>query len=333
MMHLKVRNTKAENTRQKLLDLGVLEKNRKILRDREFVLFPIKEPVEINDTEIVEIQSVNLEKKPISLKDALKGKLTEEELKTLPRAFDTIGDIAIIEIPDELLDKKEIIGNALLPVFKGIKVVALKESMVDTEFRTRKVEIIAGEKRTETIHREFDCIYKLDIHSAYFSPRLGTERIRIAKQVKNNERVLVMFAGVGPYAILIAKKAKPREIYAIELNPEAFRYMKENIKLNKVDVIPILGDARKETKKLGKFDRIVMPLPKDAGNFLDVAIPALEKNGIIHFYDFSHNERESIERVKKICSGLDYNIEILNAVKCGSYSPCLFRICVDFMVV
>ncbi len=332
-MHLKVRNANAGNIRQKLLDLGVLEKNRRILRDREFVFFPVKEPVGIDDTEIVEITSENPEKMPISLKDALKGKFTENELKILPRAFDTIGDIAILEIPDELFEKREIIGNSLLSVFKSIKVVALKDSGVDTEFRTRKIRIIAGEKRTETIHREFDCVYKLDIQSAYFSPRLGTERMRVAKQVKGSERVLVMFAGVGPYAILIVKKSKPGEIYAIELNPDAFRYMKENIKLNKVDVIPILGDVREETRKLGKFDRIVMPLPKDAGNFLDVAIPALEKNGIIHFYDFSHNEEESIEKVKNICSELGYDIEILNAVKCGSYSPCLFRICVDFMVV
>lgn len=332
-MHLKVRNIKAENIRQKLLNLGVLEKTRRILRDRDFVFFPITKAIEIPDTEIVEILSGNLKRKPISLKDALKGKLMEKELKILPRAFDIIGDIAILEIPDKLLEKKEIIGNSLLSVFKSIKVVALKESRVDTEFRTRKIEIIAGEKRTETIHKEFDCIYKLDIESAYFSPRLGTERMRIVKQVKDGERILVMFAGVGPYAILIAKKSKPREVYAIELNPDAFGYMKENIKLNKVNVIPILGDVRKETKKLGKFDRIVMPLPKDAGNFLDVAIPALERNGIIHFYDFSHNEKESVEKVKEICNKLNYNIEILNAVKCGSYSPRIFRICMDFSVI
>ncbi|RLI92297.1 MAG: class I SAM-dependent methyltransferase family protein [Candidatus Altiarchaeales archaeon] len=269
-------------------------------------------------------------KKPRSLKDALKHKLNDNELRLVPRAFDIIGDIAIIEIPDELSDRKHIIGETLIDIFKNINVVANKIEKINTEFRTRNLEIIAGENRTETIHKEYNCLYKLDITKAYFSPRLGNERFRIASQVKRNERVLVMFAGVGPYAILIAKISKPREVCAIELNPVAFEYMLENIKLNRVEVRAFNGDVREITPRIGKFDRIVMPLPKDAGNFLDIALPALNKNGIIHFYDFSESERMSIEKVKKICRRLGYEIEILNSVRCGSYSPRIYRICIDF---
>lgn len=332
-MHLKVKKEGCEAVRKRLLDLGILDRSRRILSNGDFLFIPILEAaIEIQDAEIVWIEGKGIKRRPISLRDSLKGKLTEEELKIAPKSFDLIGDIAILEIPEELEDKKEIIGNSLLETFKSIKVVANKRSAVKTEFRTREIEIIAGEKRTETLHREYGCVYKFDISQAYFSPRLGTERKRIAEMVQGNERVLVMFAGIGPYAVLISKKSKAAEVYAIELNPNAIEYMNENIRLNKVNVIAIQGDVRDEVPMLGKFDRIVMPLPKDAGNFLDIALPALKKNGVIHFYDFSRNEEESIEKVKKICSDFGYEIEILEAVKCGSYSPDIFRICVDFRV-
>ena len=270
-------------------------------------------------------------KKPKSLKEALNDKLSPEKLKLVPRSWDIVGDIAILDIPIQLDDEKELIGNTLLNTFKPIRVVVNKLSEVKTEYRTRKFEIIAGEDRTETIYREYECRYKLDIEGAYFSPRLGTERIRIANQVKADERVLVMFAGIGFYPVLIAKKSNA-EVYGIELNPVAFGYMEENIRLNKVSVTPIQGDVRKKTSDLGKFDRVVMPLPKDAENFLDISLPALKDDGIIHFYDFARNGEETAKKVEKICLELGYETKILDVVRCGSYSPALSRFCTDFRI-
>lgn len=270
-----------------------------------------------------------------SFKDFLKGTLNEDELKILPRSFDIIGDIAIIEIPPELEKREKEIADALLK-FKNIKVVAKKAGIFEGEFRTRKLEIIGGENRKETIHKELSCKYILDVEKVYFSERLENERLRILNQVKDNEKILVMFAGVGPYAILIAKK-KNVEVYAIELNPVGYEYMVKNVKLNKVNVNCILGDVKIETPKLvknvGKFDRIIMPLPKDAGNFLDVALEAIKKGGIIHYYGFSDDPKKFADEVKRIAKNLNYEIEILNSVKCGSYSPRIYRICVDFKVI
>ena len=331
-MHLKVRERDGEEVRKKLIDLGILDKNRRILRDEGFLFIPILEEIDLPDAEIVWMEGGEIERKPFSLKESLKNKLSGDELRIAPKSFDLIGDIAVLEIPEGLSGKKGVIGDSLLETFGNIKVVACKKAGVGTEYRTREVEVIAGESRTETVHREYGCLYKLDINSAYFSPRLGTERMRVAEQVGSGERVLVMFAGVGPYAVLIFRESGAR-VCAVELNPVAFRYMEENILLNKVDVVAVEGDVRDEVPRLGKFSRIVMPLPKDAGDFLDLALPALEKNGVIHFYDFSHNEDESIEKVRKIGGDLGYEIQILDAVKCGSYSPGIFRICVDFRVI
>jgi len=265
-----------------------------------------------------------------ALRNFLRQNLSENEIKFLPRSFDVIGDIAIIEIPKELEAKKEIIGKALLN-FKHIKVVMNKKGKVEGVYRTRDLEIIAGENRTETIYKEYGCRYVLDVQKMYFSPRLGNERNRIAEQVNEKERVLVMFAGVGPYAILIAKKKKT-ETYAIELNHDACEYMYKNIKINKVNVHLIEGDVAEETHRLGKFDRIIMPLPKDCKEFLDVALNALNKNGIIHYYGFSHSPEEFSEEIKEKCRNLGYEINVLAAVRCGSYAPRIDRVCVDFRV-
>jgi tRNA (guanine37-N1)-methyltransferase len=332
-MHLKVASNKGEDARKKVLAEGAYDSGREIQRQGSFLFIPITKKVIFPGAEIVELAGIAVKKGPRSLREALAGKLSAGEFEKLPKAYDLIGDIAVVEIPDELSCKKKEIGGALLSTFKNIKVVANKKTGVGTEYRTRDVEVIAGVNRTETIHRESGCVYKLDVTSAYFSPRLGTERMRVASQVNAGERVLVMFAGIGPYAILIAKSAKPSEVYAVELNPSAVDYMKENIRLNKVDMKAILGDAGVEAGKHGLFDRIIMPLPKDAGNFLDKALPALNPGGVINYYTFKGTTEEAVQEVRDICSRLGYKIEILDSVECGTYSPQLSRMCVDFRVL
>ena len=331
-MHLKVASSKGEEARKKILSEGAYDPRREIQRQGAFLFIPLTKKVVFPGAEIVKLAGIQVKKKPSSLKEALTGSQSAEELEKLPKAYDLIGDIAIVEIPEVLAGKRKEIGEALLSTFKNIKVVANKKTSVGTEYRIRDVEVIAGEKRTETVHREAGCVYKIDVTTAYFSPRLGTERMRVASQVKEGERVLVMFAGIGPYAILISKSARPKEVYAVELNPSAVEYMNENIKLNKVAVKAILGDAGVEAGKHGLFDRIIMPLPKDAGNFLDKALPALNKGGLINYYTFKGTTEEAAQEVKDICSKLGYKIEIIDSVECGTYSPQLSRMCVDFRV-
>ena len=331
-MHLRVPRQRCEEIRNKLISENALDRTKKIQSEDGYIFIPLSKKVSIPGTEVVEIKAEPQEDRKKSLIDSLKGKLSDAEMAYVPRSFDLIGDVAILEIPDEIFDKRKIIGEALLETFKNIKVVANKKTSVGTEYRTREVEVIAGENRTETLHREHGCVYKLDVTTAYFSPRLGSERMRVAEQVRDGERVLVMFAGIGPYPVLIAKKRKPSEVVAIELNPEGVKYMLENIKQNKVKVKAVLGDAGEEVKKLGKFDRIIMPLPKDAGNFLAQTLPALNKGGVINYYTFTHTTDEAAEEARKICEGLGYKIQVLASVECGTYSPCLSRMCVDFQI-
>ncbi len=268
-----------------------------------------------------------------ALKEALKGKLTEKQLSLVPKSFDIVGDILIFsDFPEELKKKEKIIGHEILKLMKNVKVVCKKTKIHSGVFRTKKVKIMAGEKRKTTEHKENNVRVRLNVETCYFSPRLSNERLRIAKLVKKGESVLVMFSGVAPYPIVLSKNTLAKEIYGIEINPFAHKFAEENAKLNKTDNVKLfLGDVKKVIPKLKKkFDRIVMPLPKSAEEFLDIALKVAKKGAIIHFYDFIFEENfdQAVDKIKKHCK----KFKIIQIVKCGQYSPRKYRICVDFEV-
>ncbi len=265
----------------------------------------------------------------------MEGDLGEEELEEVPTSFDVVGDIAVIKIPDVLAGKKGIIGEALMKVQGNVNTVLNQTSPVSGEFRTRDLEFIAGEDKTETIHKEYGCSFKVDLAKVYFSPRLGHERNRIAQLVSPEEVVTNMFAGVGCYSILIAKHSDPEKVYSIDKNEHSVKYMKENVRINKVGekVIPIRGDARKviEEHLQGKADRVLMPLPEFARDFLDSAVQALkQEGGIIHFYDYGEEPDlfdPSFDFVKKELS--DKIVKLKNKRILRSYAPDLYHIVLD----
>mgnify|MGYP001559023069 FL=1 len=269
-----------------------------------------------------------------SLKEYIKNVIPKDKLNLVPKSFDQIGSIALFnEFPQELKKDEKIIGNALLKINKNIKTVAVKKEKFLGKFRLQKVRIIAGKKTKETIHKENSIILKLNIEKVYFSPRTSSERARIANSIKQNESVLVMFSGSGILPLVISKNSKAREICGIELNKNAHKYALENLKLNKSKNITLIkGDVKKILPKIKKkFDRIIMPLPKDSESYLDLALKHLNKKGIIHFYDFAKEEdfpKSSINKIKKHCK----KFKILKAVKCGQYSPRTYRVCIDFQV-
>lgn len=274
---------------------------------------------------------------PRDLREALKGKLTGEELRQF-RAFDIVGDIAVVKLPDELLPKKRVIGEALMQVHRHVRTVLRQTSVVSGEFRTRELEVIAGEPKTETTYREGGCSFKVDLAKVYFSPRLATERLRVAKQVKPGEVVANMFAGVGCYSILIARYSRAARIYSVDKNPAAFDYMYTNIRINKVGdrVVPILGDAREviETHLKGKADRVLMPLPEFARKFFDVALFALKpEGGVVHFYDFGKEPdlfSSSFEFARSAAKGRKVKLLASRAIR--SYATRVYHIVLDLKI-
>ncbi|RLE49053.1 MAG: hypothetical protein DRJ33_08565 [Candidatus Methanomethylicota archaeon] len=302
---LLVDKSAGEVFRKKLHQLSLLDNHYKIRRINDKIAFPLKAPPtqellaelkKLGDFVLSSMEFEELRRKPRDLIEALGDVLTPFELSLLPRSFDVVGDIAIVELPDELLHVKEKVGKALLTIYDNVKAVYMKYGKVNGAYRIRPLEHIAGEAKTETVHKEYGCFFKLDVMKVYFSPRLSWEHWRIASQVKKGEVVVDMFAGVGPFSIMIAKKVRGVMIYAIDINPDAIKYLKENIKLNSVEnsVIPMLGDAKDviETQLRGVADRVIMNLPSDSIKFVQVACKALKENGgIIHYYAFASEDK------------------------------------------
>ncbi len=272
-----------------------------------------------------------------TLKDMLKSYLSKDEIDYVRTSYDIIGDIALIEIPLELRKKEKIIAQAIIERHKNVKTVAKKAGIHSGEFRTQKIKVILGRKKTETMHKESLVRIMLDVGKVYFSPRLASERLRIAKLVKPNEIILVMFSGCGPYPLVIAKNSQAKVIHGIEKNPIAHEYAVKNVKLNKLEkkIILIKGDVKKVIKNLSqKFDRIVMPLPKDSESFLKEALSVAKSVSYLHYYTFSSLEdsKQTALNIKDAIKILGRNCEILNIVKCGQYSPRVYRICIDFLL-
>lgn len=272
------------------------------------------------------------------LKDILRKKLTKKELALVPSSYNMVGSIIIFsDFPKQLSKKEKIIGKEIVKNFNNIKSVFKKTKKYSGKFRTPKLKLLAGESNKETEYKENNVSLKLNVEKVYFSPRLSEERKRIFKQIKNNEEILVMFSGISVYPITIAKNTNAKEIYGIEINPIAHKYALENLKLNKVkDKIKLcFGDVKRILPKINKkFDRIIMPLPKGAKHFLNLALNKIKKNKIIHFYAFSKEKDNNkiIEIINKECKKNKKQCKILNIVKCGQFSPRVFRICVDFKI-
>jgi tRNA (guanine37-N1)-methyltransferase len=241
------------------------------------------------------------------LKRLLKDVLLDSEVSNVFSSFDIIGDIAIIKIPDTLLHKKKIIGDTLLSHVPNLKSIFLQNTAVDGEYRLRGLELIAGENKYVTTYKEYGCKFFVNVASSYFSPRLSTERLRISNLVSTNETIVNMFAGVGTFSIIIAKKV-PVLIYNIDSNLDAYILSKINSKLNNVEksIISINGDAQDILSSqtfIQKADRILMPLPEKAFEFIDVSVNCLKPDGgYLHF--FSHIKSDIKSKV--ICDSENY---------------------------
>ena len=256
------------------------------------------------------------------LKMALASKLTPQELKLLSGSFDLVGDIAVVRMKKSLLEKSEVIAEAVMAANKRVKTVLCQVGAVSGTFRLRELEWIAGEKKTETIHREHGCLLCMDLSKAYFSPRLAFERMRVAKQVQPGEVIVNMFAGIGCFSVIIAKHSKATKIFSIDINPNAVKLMRENVRLNHLTyrVIPMEGDARKiiETGLQGVADRVLMPLPEKSLEYLEAAIAALKPaGGYVHYYSHAHASKKenSIDKVVKEASKKMAELGILFHIK------------------
>ncbi len=300
-----------EKSRMVLSNLGLLDGEYKIISEDGMLFLPTITEVSLNQIQLY-ITDVSLTtgkryfedtvKGPRTLTEALEGKLTSSELALLPRAYDLVGDIAVLEIPEEIAQYSILIGETFHDIHRNFKTVLAKSGAVSGTTRTREYRLLSGENRTKTIHTEYGCRLAVDIEKAYFSPRLLEEHNRIAQLVETGETVVDMFCGVGPFAIHIARQ-KQAYVIAIDINPLAIELLRESLSLNKLvgSILPVVANAHNYVKnnKL-EVDRVIMNHPSGAYEFVPDACSILKSGGTLHYYDFIGGDTPESTLTEKI---------------------------------
>lgn len=355
--HLKIKKEEAQSVikylKKTFKESSVLAKKFTVLQQQDYVLFPLNfnlpnyngiknRLIRDLNAEIVWIKpSENQNYQPRSLEEVLESKLPAPLMELIPKSYDIIGNIAIVELNqfDGIKNQEKIkkgIAKAIITVNHNIKTIYEKGSEIEGKYRLRELTFLAGEKNSITIHKENNCKFKLDIRKTFFSPRLNYERQRISNaDFKQAESIVDMFAGVGPFSIQIARKNDVK-IYAFDINKNAIKYLKENISLNKLEgsINPINKNVKtliNQTNNLGKglknkIDRILMNLPQTSLNYIDVVSHLAKWEGcILHNYQFSTKPnpvQKSIHKLEKRLKGFEFKLEnVMNARIVKSYSP------------
>jgi len=278
--------------------------------------------------------------KPVKnlLEEKLRNKLTKKELSFLPSGYQKIGNILILNLHKTLWKYEKIIGKILLENIPETKTVCRRTGSIQTMYRKPQLKIISGDKKTETIHKEHGVIYKLDVKEVMFAKGNLNERRRIIELVKDGEIIVDFFAGIGYFSIGVAKFANPRKVYSIEINPKAYRYLCENIRLNKVQdkIIPILGNCREITPKLGRIsDRIIMGLLPSCKDYLPYAMQVIKSNGIIHYHGTAKKEewKNLFRDVKNAVEKEGMRVKLLRKLIVKSYAPRVYHWVLDCKII
>ena len=277
------------------------------------------------------------------LKKLLSGVLPSNELIHVCNSYDVVGDVAILPLADVSQRHSRVIAEVIMSIHKNVETVLVQIGPVNGDFRLRRLEYVVGENKTATVHKESGCTFHVDVEKCYFSPRLFYERKRIAELVKNGEIVVNMFAGAGCFSIVIAKHSNVKIVYSIDVNPVAVQFLRENVRVNRVygKVVPILGDAKEIIKKrLNNIaNRVLMPLPEKAFEYLPYALLSLKKTGgWIHYYDFEHankNENPVEKTARKVTDkleglGVDFQVSFGRVVR--TTGPNWYQVVLDIAV-
>jgi len=262
------------------------------------------------------------------------------EEKKKQRAFNILGNIAVINFPKSYKSSvKKKFALDLLKKQSNIKTVLEKSGKFKGRLRKMETKYLAGEKTKEVLYKENNCLFRFNIDTSYFSPRLSNERKEIADIIKKDETVLVLFAGVAPFSIVIAKNSKAKKVISVELNKEASKYAIQNVELNKIKnkVEIIQADVKKLQNKLPpqRFDVIVMARPQLKDTFIKESLKYAKKGTRIYYYDFCKEDEINsiVKKVKSECSLSKKKIEILKTKSAGEIAPYKVRCRVDFEIV
>jgi len=369
--YIKIKNKNANDLLKLLSKItkkeNIIDKKKKVINDNKYVFFPISENIEYRNNEIINligqkfkikiIKRRGIEKpnyKNKTLEEVLKNRLAEYLINLTPSSYDIIGELVLVDFDrlnklnlNESEKVKKEIAKAIISVNKNVKTVYEKKSEIRGNFRLRDLKLLYGIDTSETLYKENKCLFKLDVKKTYFTPRLVYERRRVSGlEIKKNELIIDLFAGVGPFSIQIAKNHDVL-VYSFDINPDAYNYLIENIKINRLNgkIYPYNLNVKKLIKpsnSLGKSlkskaDRILMNLPEKSIEYIDIACFLLKpKSGILHIYQFCEKPdslKNAITNVKDALKELNWSVnKILESRIVKAFSPKSDLVVVDLLI-
>lgn len=308
-----------EATRRELERRGLRDHDHEIAREGDDLFIPVLDPAPLRDTHTVVDHEV----------DERDGQTMPSTLLDFEPSYERLGDVVILHEDDP--ERAERVAAAVMESDLKAKTVINRASPIRGEERVRDWDVLRGDE-TETVHREYGCEFLVDVTTVYFSPRLATERHRVVEQVTEGERVVDMFAGVGPFAVPMAKRGAT--VVAVDLNEIAIEYLRENARRNGVTdrITAIAADVRTVADEYGDWaDRIVMNLPHSADDFLKTAVKLADDACTIHYYDIQEADDPfgPGETAIREAAEPEYEVEILTRRDVRSYSPHERNVCVD----
>jgi tRNA (guanine37-N1)-methyltransferase len=299
-----------EETRQRLADVDLVDGTRRITEDEGWLYIPVTDSDGVPaDLEVVSFEAPDRE-----------PETTPGDILAFDPSYERLGDVIIV---DEEPDRAREIADAVVESDLPASTVLNRASKIRGETRVREWDVVAG-AATETVHREYGHEFAVDLAEVYFSPRLATERHRVVEQVEPGERVVDMFAGVGPFAIPAA--ARGAEVVAVDVNEHAIASLRENAERNGVSdrITAIHGDVREvATDYENRADRLIMNLPHRADEFLETAVALAGDEAVIHYYDIQHEDDPfgPGERAIRDAAAPEYELEVETRREVRSYAP------------
>jgi tRNA (guanine37-N1)-methyltransferase len=307
-----------EATRQRLAAAGLVSEDYEIEVDEGVLYIPVTDASAVDEDLTVVSREVG----------AREGQTMPGDLVDDP-SYERVGEVVVIDEDDT--DRARRVADAVVESDLPVDAVLNRASKVKGEERVRDWDVLAGEG-TETTHREYGCEYVVDLAEAFFSPRLATERHRVAEQVQSGERAFDMFAGVGPFVVPFAKRGAT--VVGVDVNADAIEYLRENARRNGVAerVTAVCGDVRDVAPDYEDWaDRVVMNLPHSADEFLDTAVSLAGDEAVIHYYDIQHEDDPfgPGERAIRAAAEPDYEVTVETRRVVRSYAPHEENVCLD----
>ncbi|MBN2223522.1 MAG: class I SAM-dependent methyltransferase family protein [Deltaproteobacteria bacterium] len=328
----------ASRTLQLISQLGLLDRSRKTISKDGTVEIPVAGPLppspSLPGLKIIFQENPEFYERSPELAELLADDIAPEEREHLPAGWFILGKVVIVKIDSRVEDLKERIGEALLEIYPRCSTVLLDRG-IEGQFREPNREVIAGLATTETVHREDGVVFKLDAMRTMFSPGNLRERMRMGR-LGGEETVVDMFAGIGYFTLPMAVHSRPKRIVAIEINPVAYGYLVENVRLNGVEEIvePVLGDCAR-LAPAAIADRVVMGYVGTTDQYLDAGMAALVPGGVLHYHQTVPEKLypQMLERDLAVAAErAGRSIKIERCARVKKYSPGMLHAVIDARV-